>query len=166
MIFTHVPVPEIFDAFESAWNDGNPNENYCYGDWVEGSNSNEEYNSCQFFEKCKELGSTTAMFSGHWHSNGFNVIYDGIHLVFGQHSGVSHYYRVDIERGKYNTYDMRDIFEYGDERGGTMITINTKDTSFEIEQILARDTIKYDDLAIDYELIYQTLVENGDDVIR
>lgn len=166
MVFTHVPVPEIFDAFESAWNNGNSNENYCYGDWVEGSNSNAQYNSCQFFEKCKELGSTTAMFSGHWHSNGFDVIYDGIHLVFGQHSGVSHYYRVDIIRGQYNTYDMRDIFAYGDERGGTMITIDTEDESFEINQILARDTIKYDDLAIDYEELYLTLVDYGDDVIR
>ena len=56
--------------------------------------------------------------------------------------------------------DMTDIYRYGDARGGTLITIES-DTSYTIEQFLAKDNIRYDDIKIDYEKVRNDLEEKG-----
>lgn len=164
LIFAHVPVPEIFDAYESAFNNGNPTSDYHYGHILEGNPSG-QYLTCTLFEKALELQSTKAMFFGHYHDNDCNVSLNGINLVFGQHSGLSHYYRInmsDNEIGGTN-YDMTDIFEYGDERGGTLITIQNdgQDYPFSIEQKLAANTISWNDISIDYPSLYLSLLEES-----
>ncbi len=159
MIFAHVPVPEIYEAYDLAWNDGNPTEDYVWGLKLEGSASNKEYKTCTLFESMVELGSTTAMFGGHWHNNDFRVKYEGIDLVFGQHSGVAHYYRLDADADA-KTIDMSDIFTYGDERGGDLITISSA-SEYEIERILAKEVIEYDDIEIDYYAVAEDLASRG-----
>lgn len=164
MIFTHVPVPEIFDAYEIAYNNGNPTSDYHYGHILEGSPSG-QYLTCTLFEKALDLGSTKAMFFGHYHDNDCNVTLNGINLVFGQHSGLSHYYRINMgenENNGYN-YDMTDIFTYGDERGGTLVTIQNdgQNYPFTIEQKLACNTITWDDISINYPSLYLSLLEEN-----
>lgn len=158
MIFTHVAVPEVFEAYELAWNDGNPTSDYYYGILLEGNANNKDYRKCTLFDKITELGSTTAMFFGHHHNNGFRVKYKGVDLVYGQHSGLAHYYRMDVWDGK--NVDMTDIFTYGDERGGVEIKISSRD-SYTIERKLAVDTIEYDDIRIDYEALARKLLAMG-----
>lgn len=158
MIFTHVAVPEVFEAFELAWNDGNPTEDYYYGMLLEGNAKNKDYRTCTLFDKVTELGSTTAIFFGHHHDNGFRVKYKGVDLVYGQHSGLAHYYRIDKDDNK--NVDMSDIFTYGDERGAVEISIESQD-SYTIERKLAVNTIEYDDIRIDYEELADELLKNG-----
>ena len=38
-IFNHVGVPEFKEAWDAAWNDGEPTEAYHYGHWMEGNYS-------------------------------------------------------------------------------------------------------------------------------
>lgn len=160
LIFAHVPVPEIFTAYELAYNDGLVTQDYHYGNIMEGSASSEQYRSCGLFEEAVALKSTQAMFFGHYHDNDCNVSYQGINLVFGQHSGLSHYYRINMTDNNIGgtTYYMSDIFEYGDDRGGTLITIsNDGNESLNIEQIFAKDVILWDDISINYEELYLDL---------
>lgn len=158
MIFTHVAPPEAYTAFEIAWNDGNPTSDYCYGRLLENGSSSKDYHTCTLFSKVRELGSTTAIFFGHQHNNDFHVKYEGVDLVFGQHSGLAHYYRMDVWDG-YNV-DMSDIFRYGDERGAVEIKIKSSE-QYAIERKLAVDTIQYDDIRIDYEALAEKLISEG-----
>lgn len=159
LVFTHVAVPEIYEAYELAWNGGEPTSDYFWGHRLEGKVNNAAYASCTMFESVLELGSTTAMFFGHHHDNDFRVKYQGVDLVYGQHSGLSHYYRMDADADA-KTIDMSDIFTYGDERGGVLITIEDENT-YTIEQKLAVNTIEYNDIKIDYYEVANDLASRG-----
>ena len=163
MLFTHVPLPEIFTAHE-AWEEGDGSVEMVYGEIVEGSASAAGFDRCGMFEKIKELGSTTAVFSGHYHDNGGMLRYEGVDMVFVQHSGLAHYYRMDADSRR-RTLDMNDIYEYGDDRGGTLVTISSRD-SYSIRPFLAREEVEYADISVDYEAVYEDLTSRGWEVSR
>ena len=146
-IFNHVGVPEFKEAWDAAWNDGKPTE----------------------------AGSTKAIFMCHHHDNDFSVDYEGIRLTFGQHSGYSHYYRTDQSSnsgGAFGTshdiqywkgIDFSLVDDYGDERGGTLLTLHG-DGTFDIEPVYARDAIA--DYAEKYYIDYDAVaaaIENDPD---
>lgn len=150
MIFTHIAVPEIWKATDII-----------YGNILEGA-VDEKHASCTLFNKAISLGSTKAMFFGHHHNNDARVVYKGVDLVFGQHSGFSHYYRIAKSSNSLGGthYDMSDIFNYGDARGGTLITISSKglNSTYTIEPLYARDIIEWEDIKIDYNKTYEFLI--------
>lgn len=165
MLFTHVPVSESITAWEEAHNDGRPNEKYHYGNLLSGKATFRSYlGKDKLFDKAVELGSTKAMFFGHYHDNDYSVDYRGIRLTAGQMSSHNMDYRIGV---KYNAlYIPNDInftrlFTYGDNRGGTLITMSA-DTSFSVSQALAREVIAdYSDWAIDYEKVYAEFEEEN-----
>jgi hypothetical protein len=165
MLFTHVPVSESITAWEEAHNDGRPNEKYHYGNLLSGKATFRSYlGKDKLFDKAVELGSTKAMFFGHYHDNDYSVDYRGIRLTAGQMSSHNMDYRIGV---KYNAlYIPNDInftrlFTYGDNRGGTLITMSA-DTSFSVSQALAREVIAdYSDWAMDYEKVYAEFEEEN-----
>ena len=125
----------------------------------------------QIFAVAKNLKSTTAIFMCHHHDNDFSVDYEGIRLTFGQHSGFAHNYRTQqtFPDGVFGYVDKTDlknwlsisferIDDYGDERGGTTVTIS-KDGTFEISQTIAREVMPdyFDKYYIDYDAVAQRL---------
>lgn len=165
LVFAHVPVPEVSLAYEAV-NNGEDDAVYHYGDMLEGTNY-EDIN-CNFFSEAKALGSTTAMFFGHHHDNDYSVTYQGIRLTFGQHSGFSHYYRIDESSGLIKNPDFTKLVNYHDNRGGTLITLSgnsSQEMVFDISQILAREVFSdYSDWSIDYESLesYQNWLAKQD----
>lgn len=174
MIFTHVGIPEFKTAWTEAWNDGNPTENYFYGHYFNGDYT-QKYGTLsedeQIFAVAKTLGSTTAIFMCHHHDNDFSVEYQGIRLTFGQHSGYSHNYRtthtshgtLPTQYGAWSDVDFSRVDNYGDERGGTKLTISAEGT-FDIQPVLARDTLSNyaEKYYIDYDAVAKSLDENDD----
>lgn len=83
LMFYHIPLPEVNDAWEAAKNDKslilNPN-----GSEAQENEKpcNPEYNS-GFYKVIKELGSTHGMYFGHDHINNFIINYEGIHFGYG-----------------------------------------------------------------------------------
>ncbi len=180
MIFNHVGIPEFKTAWDEAWNGGNPTENYYYGHRLQGnytSNYGDMPEDQQIFSVAKSLGSTTAIFMCHHHDNDFSVDYQGIRLTFGQHSGVAHNYRTTHDSNGIMTSDWKGvnftrIDNYGDERGGTSITISSSG-EFTISQTLARDVISdyKDKYYIDYDQVAADLeanpyYENGNGTVK
>lgn len=166
-IYAHVAVPQIWDAYNEAKGGETANSKIHYGHILEGV-IREEQRACTLFDTAYSLGSTKAMFFGHHHDNDAMVTYKGIDLVFGQHSGLSHYYRIDKDEGiSSSTYDLSDIFTYGDMRGGTLLTIhcNGLSSSYTIEPKYAYNTIEWDDIKIDYEETYNRLSENENNTV-
>ncbi len=170
MLFTHVPVPETLTAWEQAYNDGEPNEKYHYGNLFSGKSTCRRYlGEDMLFDKVVELGSTEAMFFGHYHDNDFSVDYQGVRLTAGQMTTNNMDYRIDIE---YNDYyipteiDFSRLFDYGDNRGGTLIELSSSG-SFGISQALAREVIPdYNDWGMDYDSLYDRLSQDGIKVSR
>lgn len=170
MIFNHVGIPEFKTAWDEAWNKGNPTENYHYGYRLQGnytSNYGDMPEDEQIFSVAKALESTTAIFMCHHHDNDFSVDYQGIRLTFGQHSGVAHNYRTTHDNNGITMSDWKGIsFElvdnYGDDRGGTTITISTEG-NFTVSQTFARDVIPdyYDDYYIDYDAVAAEIEANA-----
>lgn len=172
MIFTHVGIPEFKTAWTEAWNKGNPTENYYYGHYFNG-NYTSKYGDMpedeQIFAVAKALGSTTAIFMCHHHDNDFSVEYQGIRLTFGQHSGYSHNYRTThTEHGntptQYSAWvgiDFSRVDNYGDERGGTQLTISGEGV-FDIKPVLARNALSNyaEKYYIDYDAVAKSLDEN------
>ena len=82
LMFYHIPLPEVRDAWEAAKADsslilnpvgeGEQNEEPC----------NPDYNS-GFYKVIKEKGSTHGMYFGHDHINNYIINYDGIHFGYG-----------------------------------------------------------------------------------
>jgi hypothetical protein len=166
-IYAHVAVPQIWDAYNEALDGETADSKIHYGHILEGV-IGEEQRSCTLFDTALSLGSTKAMFFGHHHDNDAMVTYKGIDLVFGQHSGLSHYYRIDKEESAYAaTYDLTDIFKYGDMRGGTLLTIhcNGSSSTYSIKPQYAYNTIKWDDIKIDYEETYTRLSEDENNTV-
>lgn len=169
MIFNHVGIPEFKTAWDEAWNGGNPTENYYYGHRLQGDYTYEYGNMPedeQIFSVAKALGSTTAIFMCHHHDNDFSVDYQGIRLTFGQHSGVAHNYRTTHSANgntmsQWRGINFSRIDNYGDERGGTSITISAEG-AFNISQTLARDVISdyKDKYYIDYDAVAAAIEAN------
>lgn len=80
MLFYHIPLPEIDDAWNKA-NDGSGEATLIYGEKREAS-CPPKYNS-GFFDKIVEKNSTTHMFFGHDHINNFIVNYKGVDFAYG-----------------------------------------------------------------------------------
>lgn len=175
MIFNHVGIPEFYKAWVEAYNDGNPTENYFYGHLLEGDYS-DNYGDVdvenQLFSVAKSLGSTKAIFMCHHHDNDMSVEYQGIRLTFGQHSGLSHYYRTTqkiisgikpdySDLSNWTDVDFSMIDQYGNDRGGTQISINA-DGNFDIKPIYAREVLTnyLTDYYIDYDAVAQALDDN------
>lgn len=93
MTFSHFAQPEFRQAVEAYGLPTGQGEGYTipaqYG-----------FGQCQylpgaapvksgFFDKCKELGSTKYLFSGHDHENDASVTYDGITMTYGLKTGPS-----------------------------------------------------------------------------
>ena len=86
LMFYHIPLPEVRDAWAAAKNDKtlimNP-----VGEGIAEAQQNEEpcnpdYNS-GFYKVIKEKGSTHGMYFGHDHINNYVINYDGIHFGYG-----------------------------------------------------------------------------------
>ena len=83
LMFYHIPLPEVRDAWAAAKKDeslilnptgskGQQNEDPC----------NPDYNS-HFYDVIKELGSTHGMYFGHDHINNYIINYEDIHFGYG-----------------------------------------------------------------------------------
>ncbi len=158
----HVSLPEFYTAYDLAWNNGEPTADYYYGHCMEGG----VFSGCNFFEKAVELKSTTAMFAGHHHSNDYSVNYQGIRLTCGQHTSYSTYYRfekTDDAMGNITAMDYTDYATYGDQRGGTLITLNTTENgTFTVVPQYASEVIPdYNDWAINYKQIFKDAAARG-----
>lgn len=165
MLFTHVPVPETLTAWEEAYNDGQPNEKYHYGNLLSGKSTFREYlGQDKLFDKAVELGSTKAMFFGHYHDNDYSLDYRGIRLTAGQMTTHNMDYRIGVTFNAFympTKIDFSKLFTYGDNRGGTLITISA-DSNFSISQAIAREVIPdYSDWATDYEKLYEDFAQKG-----
>lgn len=165
MVFTHCPVPEVLPAWEEAYNNGQPNEKYHYGNLLSGKSTYRKYlGQDGLFDKAIEIGSTKAMFFGHHHDNDFSVEYNGIRLTAGQMTTNNMDYRIDVTQNEFflpTEIDFSRLYEYGDNRGGTLITI-TKEGDFTVQQALAREVIAdYSDWRTDYDVVISELENNG-----
>lgn len=95
LMFYHIPLPEIDDAYEygethpEAKLGGEKREKTCPPEINTG-----------FFEKIKEKGSTKAMFFGHDHRNTFAVKYEGVIFSYGVHSTNRIYFDEDMLGGQ------------------------------------------------------------------
>lgn len=172
MIFNHVGIPEFRDAWQKAWNKGNPTEDYFYGHYFEG-NYSKKYGDLpqneRIFPVVKELRSTTAIFMCHHHDNDFSVNYEGVRLTFGQHSGYSHNYRTTHKEHGNSAKDYKSwkgvsferIDDYGDQRGGTLVTISANG-EFSVSPKYAKDVLENykTDYYIDYDNVADALEAN------
>ena len=92
VMFYHIPLPEINDAWEKGtklYDEGEKREKSCPPDVNSG-----------FFKVIKEKGSTDGMYFGHDHVNNFIVEYEGIDFGYGIHSTNRIYYDEDMIGGR------------------------------------------------------------------
>ena len=87
LAFFHIPVQQYRDGFYEYVDNGlKDTENVKFLSGKAGESGSVVYTSVYdhgFFDKAKELGSTTAMFCGHDHYNNFSLNYKGIDLNYG-----------------------------------------------------------------------------------
>lgn len=169
MLFAHIPVPEVITAWDEAFDEDKSNANYYYGNLLSGASSFRNHlGEDKLFQKAIELGSTKAMFFGHYHDNDFSVEYQGIRLTAGQMSTNNMDYRLGVKQNNLllpTEVDLSKLNEFGDNRGGTIITIGEKGT-FSVSQALAREVIPdYDEWKFDYDNATATLISLGITVI-
>lgn len=85
LMFYHIPLPEVRDAWAAAQKDKslilNPADAKHEAQQGE-EPCNPDYNS-GFFKVIKEKGSTHGMYFGHDHINNYVINYDGIHFGYG-----------------------------------------------------------------------------------
>ena len=85
MMFYHIPLPEVRDAWTAAQKDKslilNPTDEKHEAQQNE-EPCNPDYNS-GFYKVIKEKGSTHGMYFGHDHINNYVINYDGIHFGYG-----------------------------------------------------------------------------------
>ena len=83
LMFYHIPLPEVNDAWAAASKDKslilNPKESEAQQNEAP---CNPDYNS-GFYKVIKELGSTHGMYFGHDHINNYIINYEGIHFGYG-----------------------------------------------------------------------------------
>lgn len=170
MVFMHTPVPEAVFAWEEAWNDGNPNEKYHYGNLLSGKSTLRKLaGQDQFFSKAVELGSTKAIFFGHLHDNDFSIDYQGIRLTAGQMSTNNMDYRISVTLNGvfYTKIDFSRLFTYGDDRGATQININST-SEITISPKYAREILPnyYEEYALNYDEVIQNFIDNNVEIER
>lgn len=90
LAFFHIPLFEFIDARDS----------YLRGESLGNVNLNEGifpgFENTGFFKKAKSLNSTIGIFCGHDHANNCDIIYQGIHLVYGLKSSKNSYYNPSL----------------------------------------------------------------------
>lgn len=111
MMFYHIPLPEINDAWDKR-NSGEPGSEYITGEKNEDC-CPPKYNS-GFFKVIKDQGSTHAMFFGHDHVNNFIVKYQGIVFAYGIKSTERIYYEDTMMGGRVITLKNDHSLEYQD----------------------------------------------------
>lgn len=113
LMFYHIPLPEVNDAWEKAQT-GEDGTVLKYGEKGEAP-CNPEYNS-GFFDVIVEKGSTTGMYFGHDHVNNFIVNYKGIDFAYGIKSTDRIYYGESMLGGRTiilhddHTVDYKNIY--------------------------------------------------------
>ena len=106
LMFYHIPLPEVNDAWEQANPDlveGEKNEASC----------NPDYNS-GFFEVIKEKGSTKGMYFGHDHVNDFIINYEGVDFAYGLKATNRVYYEDTLLGGRVITIGEDHSLTYQD----------------------------------------------------
>lgn len=117
-VIMHIPVYEIYDAWDSVSMPDEDNEfgviNPIYSDIAKGRKLEECCPSAVsngFFDLCKDLGSTKLIVAGHDHKNDFYVEYEGICLAYGVKSGFGSYWQYDMIGGLTITIDSLGLTE-------------------------------------------------------
>lgn len=83
LMFYHIPLPEVRDAWAAAQKDKSLILNPTGSEAQENETPcNPDFNS-GFYKVIKELGSTKGMYFGHDHINNYVINYDGIHFGYG-----------------------------------------------------------------------------------
>lgn len=111
LMFYHIPLPEINEAYDKAmagqdgaiWLCGEKNEKSCPPDYNSG-----------FFKVIQEMGSTTGMYFGHDHVNNFIVNYKGIDFAYGINSTDRIYFKEDMMGGRTIILHEDHVTEYED----------------------------------------------------
>ena len=130
-VYYHVPGKEYELGWESYKN-GLEDSTYFFG---QAGEKNERI-SCPselgtFFPTVIELGSTKAIFCGHDHLNDFSIEYKGVRLTYGK--------SID-----YTAYVFQGIANKTEQRGGTVLSINTSIS--QAEEKFSISSIKLEDI--------------------
>lgn len=164
IVVTHVALPQMFIGYREAKEGTGNDSTYYYGNLLDGDYSS-YVDQSPFFDTMLNLGSTKAVFFGHHHGNDASIDYKGIRLSFIPHSGMSHEYRTDhtneylLYWPQNTVFDFTQVDEYGDQRGGVMVTVS-KDAIYTFEPIRAAEVIPdYAEWAIDYDAVAQKIIE-------
>ena len=97
LMFCHIPLPEIYNAWDEA-QEGKNGTVLKYGERREDPCS-PDYNS-HFYDVIKEKGSTHGIYFGHDHINNFIINYQGIDFGYGIKSTDRVYYAEDMMGGR------------------------------------------------------------------
>ncbi len=96
LVFFHIPLIEFNDA-KNTYENGDIDK-----DLVTGKNEEDVFSAAYntgFFEKAKELQSTTHITVGHDHVNSLSIPYQGIRLNYGLKTGNTSYSKPDMQGG-------------------------------------------------------------------
>lgn len=93
MVFCHIPIPEIVDAYDAYVKDNS------IGTGVTGEEVSPHEHNYGIFDKMVELGSTKIVAFGHDHVNSLHVKYKDIMLCYGLKIGYTSYYDKNIQGG-------------------------------------------------------------------
>ena len=110
LMFYHIPLPEVNDAWAAAKADPSLNIN---GGELGEKPCNPDYNS-GFFDVIKTKGSTHGMYFGHDHINNFIVRYQGIDFGYGPKATDRVYYSEELLGGRVITIKSDHSLEYQD----------------------------------------------------
>ena len=110
LMFYHIPLPEVRDAWEEATK--NPSANLNGGELGE-EPCNPDHNS-GFFDVIAEKGSTKGMYFGHDHINNFLVKYQGVDFGYGIKATDRVYYTDAMLGGRVITIKNNHDLQYQD----------------------------------------------------
>ncbi|MCR5490788.1 MAG: metallophosphoesterase [Bacilli bacterium] len=110
LMFYHIPLPEVNDAWAAA--EANPSANVNGGTQGEDP-CNPKYNS-GFFDVIEEKGSTKGMYFGHDHVNNYIVNYHGIDFGYGVKATDRVYYSDTLLGGRVITVKDNNTMFYQD----------------------------------------------------
>lgn len=117
LMFYHIPLPEVRDAWAAAKEDASLIKHPTANKEVEMQQNedpcNPDYNS-GFFEVIKQKGSTHGMFFGHDHINNYIVTYEGIDFGYGIKATDRVYYSETLLGGRVITIHNDHSLTYED----------------------------------------------------
>lgn len=90
LAFFHIPLPEMKDA-RISFDNGESSGFGVFRDVISPGSVN-----TGLFNVAKELGSTKAFVCGHEHTNNCDILYQGIHMIYGLKSSRFSYYDEDM----------------------------------------------------------------------